>query len=154
VLPENYVADFTFMTSLPLASTVFRPASATLILLAAGPLTIWSTVMFLMLLTGVDTGQHGGAAVYVGLLVFSFLGALACRRAINVLRSHPGGDDRRSRRSRAVMLFGIVAVAQLPVTIWNNQSFGDTLSGPVLLILIGGLLTAVGGGVAGVLRRR
>ncbi len=142
------------MTSRLPASSAFGPTSATLLLLAAGPLTIWSMVMFLMAISGeVDLGFSSKAGP-LGLLVFSFMGALACRRAINVLRTRPGGAARQSRIARAVMLIGIVAVAQAPVTMWTNQSLGDTMSGPVLLLLIGGGVTAIGGGVASLLHRR
>jgi hypothetical protein len=149
------VADLTLMTSRIPASSAFGPTSATLLLLAAGPLTIWSLVMFLLCVTGeVDLGFASSKAGPFGLLVFSFMGALACRRAINVLRARPGGAARQSRIARAVMLIGIVAVAQVPVTMWANQSFNDTLSGPILLLLIGGLAAAMGGGIASLWQRR
>ena len=136
------------------STTAFGPVSATLVLLAAGPLTIWSLVMFLMLVTGAVNAGFAGPASYLGLLVFSFLGALACRRAINVLRTQQGGVGKRSRWARAVMLTGIVAVAQVPVTMFSNESFGDALNGPVKLMLLGGMAAAIGGGLFNLMHRR
>ncbi len=138
---------------LPVCSSAFGPVSATVVLLAAGPLAIWSLVMFLMLLSGVVDLGLPGVTSYLALLVVSLLGALACRRAINVLRSRQGGAERRSRAARALMLVGIVAVSQVPVTMWANQSMEDTLHGPMLFMLVGGLIAALSGAVVNLLPR-
>src|SRR5262245_42678936 len=108
--------------------STFGPASAALILLIAGPLTIWSFVMFLLLLTGAADIGLIGMEGYLGLLALTALGALACRRSIIVLRKR-GGKNKRSRVSRAVMLLGIVALAQVPVTMWRNESYSDMFNG-------------------------
>ena len=140
------------MTSKLPSSSAFSPLSATLVLLAAGPITTWSVVMLLMLIAGVvEIG--GGFKTYLGLLVFSFLGALACRRAVTVLRTSPGGSHKSSRGARALMLVGIVALAQLPIMILTNDTYRDTLKGPVLLIVVGGLMMAIVGALLSLRRR-
>lgn len=100
--------------------------------------------MFLMLVAGAADVGWSSMEAYFGLLAVSALGALACRRAIRVLRDHGAGP--LSRIGRAVMLAGIVVLSQAPV------AMGDAMSAPVWLVLIGGVTAAVCGAIVSLVR--
>lgn len=85
---------------LPAVSAI-GPVLATFTILGAGPLTIWSAVVFLISVTGAVDMRFGRGTGAWGLLVFTFLGGLAFRRAVAVLRGIPGWGDKRSRVVRA-----------------------------------------------------
>ena len=134
-------ADLSLMIrKLPAASAI-GPVLATLTVLGSAPVAIWSLTMFLLSMTGSMEFQFAGGTGPWGLLVMTFLGGLAFRRAIAVLRAIPGWDGKSSRVVRGMLLVGVVAITQLPLTMSRDQFYLPALTGPLMMILIGGLAT-------------
>ncbi len=129
------------------ATSAIGPVLATLAILGSAPMAIWSFTMFLLSVSGRLEFQFASAAGPWGLLVLTFLGSLAFRRAITVLRGIPSWNGKSSRVVRGMLLVGVVAITQLPLTLSRDQFYMPALTGPLMMILIGGLATVLGGAV-------
>jgi len=139
----------------PSTASFLGPVSATVILLLAGPVSLWVLIMFLLLVTGVvDIGASGSSALLAGLMMLRMLCSVACRRAVIVLRTQPGMDTQWSRACRLVMLLGIVAMAQALVMIWSaKRAAGNALPGGTQLALLAGAAASLVGAMVSVLYR-
>ncbi len=141
--------------SQPTHETALGPVTATVILVSAGPVSLWALITFLLLVSGgLDIGESASGALLAGLMMLSMLCALACRRAANVLRTQPGTDTPWSRAGRVVMLLGILAMAQAPIMIWSaRRSMGGALPGGTQLTILAGVSASLVGAMVSLLYR-
>ncbi len=128
------------------ASTKLGPKSAVFILLVAGPLSIWTMIMFVLLVTGAaGFTLPGGAVSGLGLVSISLLCALACRRALNVLRStsNLGGISITSIALRGALLIATLMMAHMVLGIWSDDRFTGAVSGGARPLLLAAGLSAL-----------
>ena len=140
-------ADLILMTGKLPSASALGPVLATLTVLGSAPVAIWALTMLLLSLMGSMEFQFAGGLGPSGLLVMTVLGILAFRRAIAVLRGIPGWEGKSSRAVRGMLLVGVVAITQLPLTLSRDQFYLPLLTGPLMMIILGGLATVLGGAV-------
>lgn len=145
------------MSSQPImtTATALGPVTATGILVLAGPVSLWALITFLLLVTrALDIGELASGALLAGLMMLSMLCALACRRAVIVLRAQSGAETLWSRAGRLVMLLGILAMAQAPIMVWSaKRAAGGALPGGTQLTILAGISAALVGAMVSLLYR-
>lgn len=115
--------------------------------------------MFVLLVTGAaGFTLPGGVASGLGLVSISLLCALACRRAVNVLRtssSRPSSVSITSIAMRGALLIATLVVAQIPISMWSDDRFSGAVSGGAKpLLLAAGVSALVAAGVTFVQSRK